>query len=41
MVLHLHGRLHDADKDERLIRPDPQLVFTSDGSHLANVQLAK
>ncbi len=35
------GRLHYADKDERLIRPDPQIVFAYDVSNLENGQLAK
>jgi polyphosphate kinase 2 len=37
----LLGRLHYADKDERLIRPDPEIVFTYDVSNLENGQLAK
>lgn len=35
------SRLHYADKDERLILPDPQIVFTFDISNLENGQLAK
>ncbi|MBI3041731.1 MAG: polyphosphate kinase 2 [Betaproteobacteria bacterium] len=35
------SRLHYADKDERLIRPDPQIVFAYDVSNLENGQLAK
>jgi polyphosphate kinase 2 len=37
----LLGRLHYADKDEHLIRPDPQVVFPYDISNLENGQLAK
>ncbi len=37
----LLGRLHYAGKDKRLIRPDPQIVFTYDVSNLENGQLAK
>jgi hypothetical protein len=35
------SRLHYADKDERLILPDPQIVFAYDISNLENGQLAK
>ncbi len=35
------SRLHYADKDERLIRPDPRIVFAYDVSNLENGQLAK
>ena len=35
------SRLHYADKDERLILPDPQIVFAFDISNLENGQLAK
>lgn len=35
------GRLHYADKDERLTRPDPEIVFAYDLSNLENGQLAK
>lgn len=35
------SRLHYADKDERLIRPDPQIVFAYDALYLENGQLAK
>ena len=35
------SRLHYADKDERLTRPDPQIVFAYDVSNLENGQLAK
>jgi len=35
------SRLHYADKDEQLIRPDPQIVFAYDVSNLENGQLAK
>lgn len=34
-------RLHYAGKDKRLIRPDPQIVFTYGDSSLKNGQLAK
>lgn len=37
----LLGRLHYTDKDERLTRPDPQIVFTNDVSNLESGQLAK
>ena len=37
-----HARpLHYADKDERLIHPDPQIVFAYDVSNFENGQLAK
>ena len=35
------GRLHYTGKDERLIRPDPQIVFAYDVSTIENGQLAK
>ncbi|MBI3345001.1 MAG: polyphosphate kinase 2 [Gammaproteobacteria bacterium] len=35
------SRLHYADKDERLVLPDPQIVFAYDISNLENGQLAK
>jgi polyphosphate kinase 2 len=35
------SRLHYEDKDEQLIRPDPQIVFFYDVSNLENGQLAK
>lgn len=35
------GRLHYTHKDERLIRPDPQIVFSYDVSNLEMGQLAK
>ena len=35
------SRLHYTGKDKRLIRPDPQVVFTYDVSNLENGQLAK
>jgi polyphosphate kinase 2 len=35
------GRLHYRDKDERLIRPDRQIVFPYDVSNLENGQLVK
>ena len=41
MVLHLLGRLHYADEDERLMRTDPQIVFAYDISSFENGQLAK
>jgi polyphosphate kinase len=41
IIKDLLGRLHYAGKDERLIRPDPQIVFAYDISTLANRQLAK
>lgn len=41
MVLHFLGRLHYADKDERLTRPDPKIVFAHDVSNFENGQLAK
>jgi polyphosphate kinase 2 len=41
IIKDLLGRLHYADKDERLIRPDSQIVFPYDVSNLENGQLAK
>lgn len=41
IIKDLLGRLHYTDKDERLTRPDPQIVFTNDVSNLENGQLAK
>jgi polyphosphate kinase len=41
IIKDLLGRLHYADKDERLIRADPQIVFAYDVSNLENGQLAK
>jgi len=35
------GRLHYADKDKRLTRPDAQIVFPYDTANLQNGQLAK
>lgn len=35
------SRLHYSDKDKRVIRPDPQVVFAYDASHLANGHLAQ
>lgn len=35
------GRLHYTNKDERLILPDPQIVFAFDVSNFENGQLAK
>ena len=34
-------RLHYTDKDKRLIRPDPRVIFAYDASNLENGQLAK
>ena len=41
IIKDLLSRLHYADKDERLIRPDPRIVFAYDASNLENGQLAK
>ncbi len=41
IIKDLLSRLHYADKDERLILPDPQIVFAYDISNLENGQLAK
>ena len=41
IIKDLLGRLHYADKDERLTRPDPHIVFAYDISNLENGQLAK
>lgn len=41
IIKDLLSRLHYVDKDERLIRPDPQIVFAYDVSSLENGQLAK
>ena len=41
IIKDLLGRLHYVDKDERLIDPDPQIVFAYDVSNLENGQLAK
>jgi polyphosphate kinase 2 len=41
IIKDLLGRLHYTDKDERLIRSDPQIVFPYDVSNLENGQLAK
>ncbi len=35
------SRLHYADKDERRIRPDPQIVFAYDALNLESGQLAR
>jgi len=40
LIKDLLSRLHYADKDERLILPDPQIVFPYDASNLENGQLA-
>lgn len=41
IIKDLLGRLHYPDKDERLTRPDTQIVFAYDVSNLQNGQLAK
>jgi polyphosphate kinase 2 len=41
IIKDLLGRLHYTDKNERLTRPDPQIVFAYDVSNLENGQLAK
>ena len=41
IIKDLLGRLHYTDKDERLTRPDPQIVFAYDVSNLENGHLAK
>lgn len=41
LIKDLLGRLHYADKDERLLRPNPRIVFSYDVSNLENGQLAK
>ncbi len=41
IIKDLLGRLHYTGKDERLIRPDPQIVFSYDVSNLENGQLEK
>ncbi len=41
VIKDLLGRLHYADKDEKLVHPDPQIVFPYDISNLENGQLAK
>ena len=41
IIKDLLNRLHYADKNARLIRPDPQIVFPFDVSILVNGQLAK
>ena len=41
VIKDLLGRLHYGDKDDRLTRPDPRIVFPYDASNLANGQLAK
>lgn len=41
IIKDLLGRLHYADKDKRLIRSDPEVVFPYDTSNLENGQLAK
>jgi polyphosphate kinase 2 len=41
IIKDLLGRLHYTDKDKRLIRPDPQIVFAYEVSNLENGQLAK
>jgi polyphosphate kinase 2 len=41
IIKDLLGRLHYTEKDERLIRPDRQVVFPYDFANLENGQLAK
>lgn len=41
IIKDLLSRLHYADKDKKLIRSDPQIVFAYDVSNLENGQLAK
>ena len=41
VIKNLFGRLHYADKNERLTRPDPKVMFTYNVSNLENGQLAK
>ena len=41
IIKDLLSRLHYANKDKRLIQPDPQIVFPYDVSNLENGQLAK
>ncbi len=41
IIKDLLGRLHYSDKDERLVRPDRQIVFPYDVSDLENGQLSK
>ena len=41
VIKDLLGRLHYTDKDKRLIRPDPQIVFPYDVANLENGQLEK
>ena len=41
IIKDLLGRLHYTNKDKRLIRPDPQVVFPYNVSNLENGQLAK
>ena len=41
IIKDLLGRLHYTDKDKRLTRPDPQIVFAYDSSNLENGRLAK
>ena len=41
IIKDLLNRLHYADENRRLIRPDPQIVFPYDVSNLENGQLAK
>lgn len=41
LIKDLLSRLHYANKDERLIQPDPQIVFPYDVANLENGQLAK
>lgn len=41
IIKDLLSRLHYADKDERLILPDPRIIFAYDVSSLESGQLAK
>lgn len=41
IIKDLLSRLHYADKDERLILPDPQIVFAYDAAYLEGDRLAK
>ena len=41
IIKDLLSRIHYADKDERLILPDPQIVLTYDAAYLENGVLAK
>ena len=41
IIKDLLGRLHYTDQDERLTRPDPQIVFAYDVSNFENGQLVQ